>query len=327
VSTGHQLNLSYGQQEGSALDSEGIRVKRVLGRPDYPCGTGDRCPRKQRRTPQIFYSFFVRSACRQQASRPQQRMRDPDVQRAGPEAYGVRAVQFRNLDPTALASSVTRPGPGRGLVRHCGTRSGRVPLLQQTSTAAAPDLLPSASRGRLVGLRPCRPIGLRIGGACRDSVTLDVFSCTMGARACLLAVAPLSWGTRPRQRRGNLVWLASRPGGAVAGVGWRGGRPGRGMAAARAGRPVGGVRRALFFPSRRHLNPCGGRPAGSPPSCSIRESRTPRELRQPGKRLLSRHQPSGELIGRGYGGGLESHTSVLGLRPLTLAGSTRGWPI
>jgi len=68
------------------------------------------------------------------------------------------------------------------------------------------------------------------------------------------------------------------------------------------------------------------RPAGSPPSCSITEFRTPEIEANLVKALLFSHQRFRRLIGRGYGVDLIPHIRLACGRP-HLAGSTRCWPI
>jgi len=75
----------------------------------------------------------------------------------GAEAYGVAP------SVPAWIHGTGKLRPGRGLeTRHCGTRSGRVASANRLHRCGARPLLPSRIARRLVGLRPFRPMGVRI---------------------------------------------------------------------------------------------------------------------------------------------------------------------
>jgi len=277
-----QLNSPWSRQGGSALGTLRIQGQTCLGRPlTTHCepvigvqGTNE--------NPQQILSHVLRySAWPSAGSRPPaSECADPDVSTSRAlRPYGVAAVSSC-LDH-GMASFRSWPGPGAVTA---ATGSDRVASANRTSPLRRQDLAPSASRGAWLGLRPFRPMGVRIEV---EAIRRHDADSSLWARAALASAC-----SGDGRQAVDLVCSARGGGGGPGGwpCSWRGGRPGRTAWLLRErGPPVTGVRRAAFLPQA--TTSVWRRPAGSPPSWLDTSSAHQRLRPNLGtKRLLFSHQ-------------------------------------
>ncbi|MCT0205112.1 FAD-binding oxidoreductase [Synechococcus sp. CS-602] len=201
------------------------------------------------------------------------------------------------LGSTALASSVLA-GAWRPVTAAPALEGS---LLPTDFTAAAPDLAPERIARRLVGLRPFRPMGVRIEVEAIGDTTLIHHYGHGGSGVTL------SWGTA--RQAVDLVLAA----------------PGRGAVAVLGGGAVGLATAWLLRERGRPVRVYAERfsPATTSDVAAARwfpsqlldtEFRTPEIEANLVKALLFSHQRFRRLIGRGYGVDLIPHIR-LGLRP------------